>query len=505
MLTNLLDILVKYSVEIKHQWAQQLYSEVSEHFRKRPLEELTMTTSEAADANFSIIIHNDFSKIDAFIEKQAKMRLEAGFPLSDLQKAFELYRIILLPILVREFKGPSLLNALKGVDDCLSYTIHKFSDYFQSLHEKETKDYAKNLEREIEKRTKELVESEAKYRVLVEDINDGYFVNQKGVIIFANSAFCEMHGYTLPEVIGRPYTDFIALESLARVKMIFEKRIREKQSQDLYLYYRLHKNGRSFPTENKVKLIVYRDQKAAAGICRDITDRVETERRIRESERLAYIGQLTTSLAHEIRNPLSSVKMNIQILLKKLQLNGNDKRRMEIMAHEISNLERILEEMLDFARPIKLDLKHTSINDVVNSCLEIMEATIKERNILIKTKLSKDIPLIEMDREKMEQAIINVILNSIDVLPDSGEIEIITRHILKNGGMLKVQINDYGPGMKDEELPYIFDPYFSMKKKGTGLGLTNVKKIVESHGGVVKASKRYPKGMRLDFMIPSRR
>ena len=139
-----------------------------------------------------------------------------------------------------------------------------------------------------------------------------------------------------------------------------------KDAKDLYIYFRRHKNGNIFPTENKVKRIFYQGEYAVAGICRDITERVETERRIRESERLAHIGKLTTSLAHEIRNPLSSVKMNSQIILKKLRFDGNDKRRMEIIVHEISRLERILDEMLDFARPVKLNLKPLLIRHIID-------------------------------------------------------------------------------------------------------------------------------------------
>lgn len=502
---TLTDLFTRYRDEIIHQWAHRLYTEVSEHYRKRPLEELFITTSEAFDAKFAVLVHNDFSKIDAFIKKITRMRLEAGFPLSDVQMAFELYRTMLVPILVRELEEPALLHALQKVNGCLTYTIHQFSDHFQSQHEKEIRDYAQNLEQEVEKRTRELAESEAKYRVLVEEINDGYFVNQGGRIVFANQAYCEMHGYTLAEVIGRPYEDFVAPESLNDVKRIYNDRIAQGEAPDLYTYLRHHKDGRSLPTENKVKLIIYQGKSATAGICRDITERMEMERRVRESERLAHIGQLTTSLAHEIRNPLSAVKMNIQILLKKLRLDGNNKRRMEIMAQEIPRLERILEEMLDFAKPLGLDLQTVSINDVVESSLEVMDAKIRERRIAVTRRLSKKIRPTLIDSEKMEQALINVLLNSIESLPDQGKIEIITREEKKNGRMITVEICDNGSGVPQKDLPYIFDPFFSKKKKGTGIGLTNVKKIIEAHGGTITVSLKNPNGMRLSLMIPSRR
>ena len=499
---DLATLLETYHDAIVREWAHRLNTEVSDRYRQRPLEELLGTTSEAARANFAVLVKGDFSKIDRFIEKITQMRLKAGFPLSDVQKAFELYRTVLLPLLVREMEGEALLEALRKLNDCLSYTICKFSDYFQSLHEQQIREHAENLEREVEKRTQELAESEAKYRVLVEEINDGYFVVQRGRIVFANRAFCEMHGYRPEEVLGRPYTDFVAPSSLEEVRRFYEGRAGGRGN--LFVYFRLHKDGRSLPTENKVKVIHYQGRRAAAGICRDITERVEMERRMRESERLAHIGQLTTSLAHEIRNPLSSVKMNIQILLKKLHLEGNDRRRMEIMAQEISRLERILEEMLDFARPVPLELKPTSVNSVVEASLEVMEAKIRERGLRVRKRLSKRVPMVLMDADRMEQALINVLLNSIEVLPKGGQIEIVTRQGQQDGRMVELRVSDNGPGVPEEDLPYIFDPFFS-KKKGTGLGLTNVKKIVEAHGGEVRASLCHPKGMAITMRIPARR
>lgn len=502
---NLEEVLAVYRDQMIGEWIDRLHSGNSERYAQRPRDELLITVSAAYDASCLVLLTNDFSKIDCHIEWITKGRLEGGFSLSEVQNAYELFRIVLLPYLVQELKGIELLRALERLNVCLSYTITRFSNYFQSLQEKQIRDYAQNLERDVEERTKELAESEAKYRVFIEEINDGYFVNQDGIIVFANQAFCDLHGYSLSEVVGRPYEAFIAPESVAEVKRLYETRVTDGRARDLYAYYRLHKDGRKLPTENKVKLITYQGKTAAAGICRDITERTEMERRVRESERLAHIGQLTTSLAHEIRNPLSSVKMNIQILLKNVALNGNDKRRMEITATEIGRLERILAEMLDFARPLRLDPKRTSVNEVIKSCLEIMDAKIREKGIKVLKKYGHGIPFAWMDRDKIEQAIINVLLNSVEVLPVGGEIRIGTKKESRNGGLIRIDIADNGPGIRAEDVPYVFDPFFSNKKKGTGLGLSNTKKIVEAHGGTVSLRLEKPQGLHLCLRLPARK
>ncbi len=501
---NLAETLKTYDKKIVDEWVYRLHTEVSDRYSGRRVDELFRTVSKANEANHAVLIHNDFSKINDHIRWITNLRLKGGFSLSEVQNAYELYRTVLLPILPNELDEKNLHGALRRMNDCLFYTITKFSNYFQSLHEKHIRDYAQDLEGEVKKRTKELVESESKYRILVEEINDGYFVTQKGVIVFANQAFCNMHGYPSREIIGKAYTELVAEKSLRIVQRIYEKGTIGEVTDDVYTYFRRHKNGSALPTENKVKSILYQGEYAVAGTCRDITERTETEKRIRESERLAHIGKLTTSLAHEIRNPLSSVKMNSQIILKNTDFGGNDKRRMEIIIHEISRLERILDEMLDFAKPVKLNLEPVSINSVMDACLEIMDARIRERGIAVRKLYRRRLPRILVDHEKIEQAIINVLLNSVEILPEGGNIEIATKQLRGNDSAIQVEISDDGPGISTEDLPYVFDPFFSNKKRGTGLGLANVNRIIEAHGGTGSVSLRKPHGTRVSLIIPMR-
>jgi PAS domain S-box-containing protein len=501
---NLAEILKTYRKKLVDEWVDRLHTEVSERYSGRRVDELFRTVSKANEANDAVLIDNDFSRINDHIRWITNLRLKGGFSLSEVQNAYELYRTVLLPILPNELGEKDLHDALRRMNYCLFYTITKFSNYFQSLHEKHIRNYAQNLEGEVKKRTKELVESESKYRILVEEINDGYFVTQKGVIVFANQAFCNMHGYPLREIVGKPYAELVAEKSLRIVQRIYEKGTPGEVTDDVYTYFRRHKNGSTLPTENKVKSIRYQGEFAVAGTCRDITERMQTEKRIRESERLAHIGKLTTSLAHEIRNPLSSVKMNSQIILKSMDFGGNDKRRMEIIIHEISRLERILDEMLDFARPVKLNLEPASINSVMDACLEIMDARIRERGIAITKLYRRRLPRILVDHEKIEQAIINVLLNAVEILPEGGNIEIVTKQSRGNGRAIQVEISDDGPGISTEDLPYVFDPFFSNKKRGTGLGLSNVNRIIEAHGGTGSVSLRKPHGTRVSLSIPMR-
>jgi PAS domain S-box-containing protein len=499
----LASILRKHQPDIISEWIRRLHESVAARYRQRPFDELFVTVSRANQANYAVLVDEDYSLINAHIEWITRLRLEGGFSLSEVQHAYELYRTTLTPILLKELRGDELVNTMERLNECLFYTITRFSNYFQSLHEEQIRTHAENLERDVAERTRELAESESKYRVLAEEISDGYFVNQKGRIVFANQAFCDLHGYTPQEMAGMPYTETIAPRSLTAVRRLYEKRMAGEDSRDLYTYLRRHRNGKAIPTENKVKRILYQGDYAVAGICRDITERMKIEKRIREAERFAYIGKLTTSLAHEIRNPLCSVKMNSQILLKNTGFKGNDKRRMEIVVNEISRLERILDEMLDFAKPLNLRMQRGSIAKVIDSCLETMEVRIGEKGVGIKRAYSNHrLRSLVFDEEKMEQAIINVLINSIDALGPGGTIEIATKVLGEKEKSLRLEITDDGPGISAEDLLYVLDPFFSGKKKGTGLGLANVKKIMEAHGGRVDVASKEPAGTMLRLTLP---
>ncbi len=385
---TLKEILEKYRNEIIQEWAHRLHGEVSPRYSDRPLEELVRTTSEAGEAYYFVLVHHDFTKMDAFIEKITRMRLQGGFSLPEVQKAFELYRTVLLPIVAKELESPLLLNTLEKINMCLSYTILKFSDFFQSLHEKMIRDYAQNLEREVEKRTAELAASQEKYRVLVEDINDGYFVvNQRGVVAFANKAFCDMHGDSMEEVIGRPYQDFVAPESLPEVSKIREERITTGRSKEQYVYLRRCRDGTYRYTENKVQLVAFGEDTATAGICRDITERVEMEnRRLRlaelenENKRVALetLRQLMVTLSHHLLNANTIIGGMVRRCRR-----AKTKREMAPSLHAIEDQAKRIEIVITALKKVT-DVKTASYTPESNTSMidvtkEIDKALMKGR------------------------------------------------------------------------------------------------------------------------------
>lgn len=484
------------------EWITGIKTRIGERYAGRSTEEILGTVTEAFEANLNVLLHDDFFYINRFIEKITKMRLEAGFLLSDVQMAFELFRSVTIPILARETTVEEFAAIITRINRCLTYTIHRFSDFFQTMHQAKILEHNQHLEEEVRARTAALKESELKYKTLVEEINDGYFVVQKGIVVFANPAFAQMHGYASSEVIGKEFHTFI--DPSIREKLVgdYHKILEKWGSPRVLEYLRLTRDGKSFPTEILAKVTEYDNKPSSIGICRDITARVMMEQKVRETERMAYIGHITASLSHEIRNPLSAVQMNLQLLRKNPQLEGNDQRRLDISIREVRRLESILKELLDFAKPIQVNMEPGAVNAILLSSIELLEMKFKEEKIEIDTDLDFSIPAIQLDREKLEQAVINLLLNALEASAAGNRIFIRSQLVEENGGQVIVTVSDEGCGVPNQNRDDIFKPFFTTKSRGTGLGLSNVERITKAHNGWVSVEPRVPQGASFKITLP---
>ena len=498
---NLGSLLQANREAIARKWANALRSKSAARYKIHTLKEISALCTEAVDAYYLAIAKNDLTGIDHWAEKIAGLTLQNRMELSAVQNDCDLYRSIVTPIFVGGVQPKDLRRALARLNRCVTYTITRFSDFFETLYHKEIKEYADTLEQKVIKGSRELAEAEAKYLVLVEEINDGYFVELDQKIVFANRAFCKMHGYEKEEVIGLHFTELIARESLDRIRTLQTQRLRGEEVINEYTHFRRHKDGTSLPTETKAEVIQFQGRLATFGICRDISERIKMEQRVRDAENLAHIGQLATSLAHEIRNPLSSIKMCIQFALDGFLDGSDEKESLEISAKEIHRLERILSEMLDLARPVSLTPQATSANDIVSSSLLLLQHRFREKKITVVKKLSDELPSVSVDAGKIEQAMLNVLLNAVEAVDELGEVTV-TTEVSEDQQHVFIKVSDDGPGIHPEDILCLFDPFFTKKKNGTGLGLFNVKKIIEAHNGTVSVIDSH-KGLSLLIALPA--
>ena len=496
-------LLHKYHTQIVDTWVDYLLSDQSSRYSGEPEEQLRPIVNIASESFRAALVYGERGELSHFINTIAHKRIGEGFKLSEVQKAFEVYRQILTPLLISNLVPPALNDALLDLHHCMVETIAIFSEYFQGLHDQFLQNYAKELELEVNRRTKELAESERKYKILVEDINDGYFVLVDERIVFANKTFSKMHGYTTEEVQGLHYLKLVAPPSENAVENAYDGSLNKQKISARIEYLRLHRDGRWLPTEIIAKRSSYVGKAANLGICRDISQRVELEKKTREADKLNALAQLAASLAHDVRNPLTAIKMNAQMLCELPETNPRQQRLVEVTLKEIGQIEGSVTEMMSLTIPFRLQIQSVPVRPLLEGCLEMLRQRIIHKNITVSIRISREAITIMVDPNRIQQAIVNLLFNSIEVLHKGGRIFLSSRIIQERSRTVsEIRVGDNGPGIPKELLPYAFDAFFSKRREGTGLGLSNVMKIVEAHGGMAVAIPRKPGGINFCLRLP---
>jgi PAS domain S-box-containing protein len=485
--------------EIVDAWVDELlHGERTAYAREREAD-LRPLLQRATEAFLRVFEGGSWDDLDAFITMIARKRLSQGFQLSEVQGAFLLYQRITTRVLLRDGPQEEIAEAISLVGECVAKTVGRFSDFFQGLHDEFTRQQTVVLEREVLKRTRQLSESEAKYKALVEDIRDGYFVTDAGTVAYANQAFCAMHGRTLGETIGMPFLELVAPDSRGEVERSFRHRRADAPSSPVE-YLRLHRDGRLLPTEALARLSFYGGREASLGICRDISERRELERTTREAQTLNALAQQAASLAHDIRNPLTAIKMNVQMLAAELRGNATHGRLLQISEREIASIERSMEEMMDLARPFRLNRETVAVRPFVVGCVDALRSRLDQKGIRVSIRLAPTLEFLRMDPHRMEQTLVNLLFNAIEAVSRGGRIAVSTALECADGrSWASLCVADDGPGVPKELLPYVFDDKHSRR---IGLGLDNVKRIVEAHGGTVEVNPRRPRGLRVCLRLP---
>jgi two-component system sensor histidine kinase HydH len=236
---------------------------------------------------------------------------------------------------------------------------------------------------------------------------------------------------------------------------------------------------------------------------RDVTDLKDLEERYYESQKIAAVGQLSAGIAHEVRNPLSSIKMTLQILEKRLNPQGNDLKRFRIAAREVEHLEKLVSDVLIFAKPAAPVKERMALRRVVEHSLALAEKGLLDKRIQVRTDFTTPVPELAIDPAMLKQALLNLVLNACDAMEPEGTLTVtIAAAETSEGPVEELEIRDNGCGIEEKDLPHLFNPFFTTKRYGTGLGLTQVKKIVELHQGRIDLFSRVGEGTRVRIRFP---
>lgn len=217
------------------------------------------------------------------------------------------------------------------------------------------------------------------------------------------------------------------------------------------------------------------------------------------SEKLGLAGLFAARVAHDIRNPLSSIKMQTQLLRGRLR-DARDEATVTAVLRDIDQVESVIRDLLDLARPGDLTLESSSVAEVVRDALQQLSAQFAHRKIHVSTDIADDVPPVRLDRGRFKRALLNLLVNASEAMPTGGAVHVTCR--VEGSSTVMLEINDDGTGIDPDVLDRVFDPFVTTKPDGVGLGLVNVKAVVEGHGGQVRLESRRPSGTRVVVMLP---
>jgi signal transduction histidine kinase len=229
----------------------------------------------------------------------------------------------------------------------------------------------------------------------------------------------------------------------------------------------------------------------------------EANKKLVQAEKLASIGRIAATIAHEIRNPLTSVKLNIQKVLQNDELGGDEKEHLYITQEGIIQIEKFIKELLNFTRVSDLRLERFSVEQIVEEAIKMMHNSFEEKNIILERDYAENLPSVLVDGDKMRQVFLNILRNASEAVDEGGKVSLALSAVHEDGaGRIKVCISDDGCGIPEKDWENIFEPLFTTKPSGFGLGLANARKIVEQHKGSIKVVKQRGKGASFEVRIP---
>jgi PAS domain S-box-containing protein len=369
--------------------------------------------------------------------------------------------------------------------------------------ERDLKEYAETLKNELYENIKLRKDIEEVYNYLqtiMDSSPDRIFaLGSDGVINYVSRELNMEAGLTQGKMEGKHFTEFVLPE-----QKDFMLRKWEEIKQGHYRPYEIEAIARD--GSKRSLLITPRPIKGTDRyilVQRDITEFKNLEKKFYESQKLAAVGQLSAGIAHEVRNPLSSIKMSLQILEKRLHPEGNDLKRFKIAEKEVEHLEKLVSDILIFAKPLEPEMKKADIHAFLENSLTMAEKEIADKAIEVQKRFDRSIAAVNFDSAMLKQALLNIYLNAIDAMDKGGRLIIATRAVRENNQpAVVIEIEDSGSGIDAEDLPHLFNPFFTKKKYGTGLGLTQVKKIIDLHQGTIEIVSGKEKGTKVVIALP---
>ena len=345
-----------------------------------------------------------------------------------------------------------------------------------------------------------LRKSEERVRSIVESAVDGIIViDERGLIQAFNPSAERLFGYSLNEVLGR------------NVNMLMPSPDRERHDGYIHQYLTTgeqkiigigrevtgrRKDGTTFPVHLSVGEMVNEGRRSFTGILHDLSDRVALENRLAEQKSLAKLGEMAAVVAHEVKNPIAGIRGALQVITSRMPAEQRDRGVLIDIIARLDALNRIVQDMLMFARPRALRQEPVSLAALLGDTVALIERDPTMSHVQIALSGAADI---SGDREMLQVVFQNILMNAAQAMENKGRIEVSIGTV---NGRCSVAIADQGPGMPEDVRARAFDAFFTTKHRGTGLGLPIARRVIEAHGGTIQIDAPPSGGTMVTIVLP---
>jgi PAS domain S-box-containing protein len=341
--------------------------------------------------------------------------------------------------------------------------------------------------------------SEESYKKLIDSLPAPVYITSNHRFLYVNKAAMNMIGATkLEDVMGKSIFEFIITDYKSRLLERFKQIKKEKLPVNTIEYKAKRLDGTPFFFEVSSLFIVFGGKDAVLSIGKDITEKMEeTERLLQKSEKLALLGQMAAGIAHEIRNPLTSIKGFIQLL----RTSTRKEEYFDILLTELDRINDIVGEFLVLAKPTAAVYMTRDIKMLLKDVVTLINNQSLLNNVQILVEFDNDLPLISCEENQLKQVFLNLLKNAIEAMPKGGNINLLVKE--KEEGKLSIQIIDQGVGIPQERISTLGEPFYTTKEKGTGLGLMTCYKIIEGHNGELNIYSKINEGTTIEIILPT--
>ena len=367
----------------------------------------------------------------------------------------------------------------------------------------------------------ELHQRQQSLRAFNEDIiqtmtNGLVVVDETAQVTVFNQAAAALLGYNAADVVGKALRDAVpgasgladAIEAaLRRAHATSSEGSHPARAGDTRARHSpgevsvLHRDGNVLPLAVSASPLCDVAGKVTGVVClfEDLSEAKALEAERRRLDRLAALGEMSAVVAHEIRNPVAGIAVGVEYLGRGIPEESVHKQDVKMIMGEIERVNRILDDILSVARPFHLKLSIQAIPDIIEHVLHRYHTSFSNKAIHVIRRYAPSLPLVQVDRERMEQALTNLVLNAVEAMPTGGTLSL---GLAASDRWLTITVSDTGPGIPPEIQRRIFEPFFTTKARGTGLGLAVARRVIEEHGGTIALISETGKGATFTIKLP---